>query len=539
MESVVHSQFGTVDNPALIFTSDSSWRIVICMGPGIEDDSNSHEKMYYFVREGPIHRCQICGQCFKLVRLKDEFSEMNDYYSLMFSQLTHFEVSEEDYAGNMTSFFGDRPQGALQTVPGTSVYIHVNADEADRILVDPAYKLERLKEAHEKLYALHQAYREVERQMEGQRYALPIPYGKDLYESWWNIEKKIRKLDRIFNKVEKFNSRKLTDPYNHERREKRMLESKRDRWIKNYTYFFGGLTEEEQMYRDYYETDMENDPESELIEDKCDEADMLDSGDFDHAHFDFVETSLLTEPHENYEDVIEQKVFKYKYRQACDSEEIFLRRNGRMMMRFMERAQVRDPSIDQDLHELFHQDNIDTSLSSQVLDPTKFGNHLAREETAKIRDYMVDEAERQYRDYYETDGEEQEFFEFMDNMPARDKIRFAEIFEDFTIDTRDNKDYVSISKREYNPELSVFSNLYLDMVDFKDRVRPLAKDMAMWDVSRDYQRQSASKIMEEYEKNQLSGETAQTEEVEAEEQAPKIEATSSEEGASSEEEDKK
>ena len=35
MESTVHSQFGTVDNPVLIFTSDSSWRSVICMGPGI------------------------------------------------------------------------------------------------------------------------------------------------------------------------------------------------------------------------------------------------------------------------------------------------------------------------------------------------------------------------------------------------------------------------------------------------------------------------------------------------------------------------
>lgn len=61
MESVVHSQFGTIDNPVLIFTSDSSWRIVICMGPGVEDDSHAHEKMFYFVREGPIHRCQICG----------------------------------------------------------------------------------------------------------------------------------------------------------------------------------------------------------------------------------------------------------------------------------------------------------------------------------------------------------------------------------------------------------------------------------------------------------------------------------------------
>ena len=75
MESVVHSQFGTIDNPVLIFTSDSSWRIVICMGPGIEDDSHSHEKIFYMVREGPINRCQVCGQCFKLVRLKDEFNE--------------------------------------------------------------------------------------------------------------------------------------------------------------------------------------------------------------------------------------------------------------------------------------------------------------------------------------------------------------------------------------------------------------------------------------------------------------------------------
>lgn len=57
MESVVHSNFGTIDNPALIFTSDSSWRIVVCMGPGVEDDSHAHEKMYFIVREGPLHRC--------------------------------------------------------------------------------------------------------------------------------------------------------------------------------------------------------------------------------------------------------------------------------------------------------------------------------------------------------------------------------------------------------------------------------------------------------------------------------------------------
>lgn len=145
----------------------------------------------------------------------------------MFSTLSHFDVSEEDMTINLTSLFGDRPQTAMQTVPATNVYIHINSDEADRILVDPAYKLERLKEAHEKLYAMHEAFREIDRQMTKQRIYLPTPYGKDLYETWYKIENSIRKFDRIFNKVEKFNARKFIDIENHERREKRMLERKR------------------------------------------------------------------------------------------------------------------------------------------------------------------------------------------------------------------------------------------------------------------------------------------------------------------------
>ena len=41
-----------------------------------------------------------------------------------------------------------------------------------------------------------------------------------------------------------------------------------------------------------------------------------------------------------------------------------------------------------------------------------------------------------------------------------------------------------IQKREHNPELSVFSNFVLDLADFKDRVRPLARDIALMDVTR-------------------------------------------------------
>jgi len=108
--------------------------------------------------------------------------------------------------------------------------------------------------------------------MKGLSYKIKTPFGRDLYETWFNIEKSIMKFDRIFNKVEKFDARAMTDPANHERREKRLLEGKRERWSKNYTYFFGGLTEEEQQYRDYFETELEIDPEDEYVEEKLDEA---------------------------------------------------------------------------------------------------------------------------------------------------------------------------------------------------------------------------------------------------------------------------
>ena len=72
-----------------------------------------------------------------------------------------------------------------------------------------------------------------------------------------------------------------------------------------------------------------------------------------------------------------------------------------------------------------------------------------------------------------------------------------EIYKDYTINKEDLKDYIMIKKREHNPELSIFSNLVLDLVDFKDRVRPLANDIALMDVTRTYQKQSIKDLEEE------------------------------------------
>ncbi len=174
-----------------------------------------------------------------------------------------------------------------------------------------------------------------------------------MYETWVAIERSIKKFDRLFNKVEKFDARKFSDPENHERREKRMLDRKRERWTENYTYFFGGLTEEEQLYRDYFQTDLENEPEDSYVEDLIDRREIAAGGDLDPKRFAFIETGLQHEVHENFEDIVEDKIFKFKYRQNADTPQIYARRMKRVISRFAERAAKRDPALEADLFDLY------------------------------------------------------------------------------------------------------------------------------------------------------------------------------------------
>lgn len=74
---------------------------------------------------------------------------------------------------------------------------------------------------------------------------------------------------------------------------------------------------------------------------------------FNPKRYDFVETSHMIEPHENYEDMIEDKIFKYKYRQNADDQATFYRRQRRVIDRFWDRAQVRDAAVETDLFDLY------------------------------------------------------------------------------------------------------------------------------------------------------------------------------------------
>lgn len=139
----------------------------------------------------------------------------------------------------------------------------------------------------------------------------------------------------------------------------------------------------------------------------------------------------MQEPHETIEDTVESKIFKFKYRQCNDDEAGFQRRQGRVIKRFYERAESRDPKLETDLFQLFQDDMKEQSVAQFMVDPASF-KRKAVDETRVFREYMVKESLQQYRDYYETDNEEVGFMQYMEDMTNRDKIRFSENFHDYT-----------------------------------------------------------------------------------------------------------
>ena len=162
----------------------------------------------------------------------------------------------------------------------------------------------------------------------------------------------IKKLDRSFRQVAKFESRKYVDPVNHERREARMQERARLRWDNAYTVFSGCLTEEEQKYRDYFETDLQQNREDERLEEFLDRQELLSDEKYSLRHFDFQE-GYTNAPEDDQTSYVEKMIFKFKYRRALDSVGDFDRRNRRMVEN--QKARFQENSV-QDLVENYIRD---------------------------------------------------------------------------------------------------------------------------------------------------------------------------------------
>lgn len=461
--------------------------MVICTGPASEEESSSHEKMYMIVREGPIHRCMFCGQCFKLVKLKDDvYDAQNTYYSTVFTEISPRLVQEQEIQPHWMTFpfvSNEINNNNPNVMPSDRSYVFVNGDEADHIMTDPAYRMEKYKELENDYFKFNMVTQEIERQRKllrnKEKDTILMP--RDTYETWIKVEKSILRFDREFNRYEKFAGRALFDAENHERRERRMLERKSKREEENYTYYFNGLTEEEQMYRDYYESDLEDDmyPESTIQSEIKDEKSLRDTGDFDTKFIQFIETSALHQDREQIDDIVGKMLFNYKYRNFSDKN--FEERNQRVMRGFQQRSQNRDVNLVEDLGEklenIFVQENIANEFLREL--NLNSGDILEKYGLLNFAQYVAEEGLMQFKDYY---GEDLANKDIINDLPEREKLRFAEIYFNFYNRSLENdKTYAMIPKRPYNNRKSVMANFVEDLIDFNSRVRPIARNLAFKD----------------------------------------------------------
>lgn len=109
-----------------------------------EDDYEGHELLFFMLREGPLQRCPQCGQVFKLVRLRNEYSPEMDYYMSSFNTYDSIEMGEADMWTMMSPMkYGSHHDYSQFETPSNMVYSLINPDEHDRLLIDPAFRMER------------------------------------------------------------------------------------------------------------------------------------------------------------------------------------------------------------------------------------------------------------------------------------------------------------------------------------------------------------------------------------------------------------
>jgi len=340
-EQLAQGNFGTVDNPHVIFTSDAPFRYVGCTGLPNSDDYEGHEFVLFMLREGPLQRCPICGQVFKLVRLRKEYSSEMDYYTNGLLAPEFQEFGKDDHFAQMSVWrmMPDQFETASYTRDSHSGYTLMNPDDHDRVLVDPAFRMQKLVETHHKYDVFIKSLDAVNKS--SVEFSDPFlgkaTIQKDVYDTLIDTEIAMRRLDRAFKKARKFHARQFIDQENHERREKRMLENATIRGEDNYTVYFGGMSEIEARYNDYFQTDGEGE-DTESFHELVDEEVVRSFPDFRTEHYNFIENSIEGAPIQDATSFVQRLIFRFKNRRCVDSVSDYERRQARMVSRQIERA---------------------------------------------------------------------------------------------------------------------------------------------------------------------------------------------------------
>ena len=456
MESVQQGNFGTIDNPHIIFTSDIPFRFVGCTGPPNEDDFESHELLYFLLREGPLQRCGSCGQVFKLVRLRDEFSAENDYYQSSMVRQDFAELGEADHWIQ---------QSVIRMMPHSWEHTHFeahshqaislkNPDEHDRIFTDPAFRLEQMQRVEQTVGAYRKTMSEIEHSINDTYGESPVEYSKEVYENVVNTEVALAELDRHFNRVQRFNMRYVLDPANHERREARLLERAQER-ARGRTILVNASSERELQFRDYYESDEEatTDLQKNTYNDR---AKVLSSPDLRLEKYSFQETyGNMAEPDAS--SYIKRKVFRFKFRQALSKPEDHQRREDRML------EKMNSSAFESQLADLSER----TDLTKDFLKAT---NSEAQKEYYEL---LTNQAVENYKNYFESELEED--FEYFNDLPSAEKKEFLDTFKDSGLITKNANQIVThiVFPREHDPEEGLIRNALKVWNDLDSLILPV------------------------------------------------------------------
>lgn len=455
-DSTTIRNFGTVDNPVLMFSANVGWRYVQCAGMNEDEEGSQHAPVWFILREGPIHRCPHCGQCFKLVNLKDYVCPENDYYLEHYMPVLETEMGDDDDYVTRWTFhnFAEQTPSIYPMQNTNSAYILVNADDHDRILTDPAYRMQKLQEGHEKLHDVHLALIEVEnrRLYELGGYYPKVQFTCEDYQDLVTAETAIRKLDRIRDKIVKFNKRAILNPAQHERREARMNDRALTRTVGGLVNLVG-TNELELKYNDYYESEI--DPEEEVMAEMEDYEELFASGKFNFKNYEFIEDGL-SNPVPALMSTFEKKVFRFRHRKWQGDVASHYIRENRMILRHLDRLQQRsdEAEIDQEkLLEIYK----------------KQGKTAAYEYAEPYREWVMTEAVNQYKDYFESDPEDLDEFEFM--VPS-ERATIGAIYKDYSRPMGELKFASRIETFKWNDQVSNVQNLGDHLRDLRNRILP-------------------------------------------------------------------
>jgi hypothetical protein len=99
--------------------------------------------------------------------------------------------------------------------------------------------------------------------------------------------------------------------------------------------------------------------------------------------------------------------------------------------------------------------------------------------------YVAEEGMQQFKDFY---GEDIPNRDLIDDLPEREKLRFAEVFFNFYNKSLElDKTYALIPKRPYDNKKSILANFVEDLIDFNTRVRPISRNLAFKNAAAQHQ----------------------------------------------------